>query len=377
MKRILVVTRNFPPLWGGMERLNLHLVDELSRRWEVRLVAPQGASEHVPGEVLVDMAPLRPLSRFLLSAAWRTVRQAFGWRPDVILAGSGLTAPLALIGARMSGARAMAYVHGLDLAVPHPLYRALWGPALRRLDGVIANSRATAKLAENMGIAKGRISIVHPGVSLVQFDRGAGARFRAAHQIGEGPLLLSVGRLTARKGLQEFVAEVLPHIAARHPDVKLVVIGDAPTDSLYAEVQTPEQIQVAANAAGVGHCLCFLGKRFGSALADAYAAANVHVFPVRQIPDDPEGFGMVAVEAAAHGLQTVAYATGGVVDAVADGVSGCLIASGDPDGFARAVLALLAQPIPLEKICGFAEGFAWGRFGERIESATNAERHGL
>lgn len=356
-----------------MERLNLHMVDELSRRCEVRLVAPQDAAEYSPESVLVDTAPVRPLSRFLLSAALCTMRQARIWRPDVILAGSGLTAPLALIAARLTGARAMAYVHGLDLAVRHPVYRALWRPAIRRLDGVIANSRATAGLAENIGVAKARISIVHPGVSLVPFDGEAPARFRVAHQLGSGPLLLSVGRLTARKGLREFVAEVLPHIAMRHPDIRLVVIGDAPTDSLYAEVQTPTQIQAAADAAGVGHCLCFLGKRFGDELSDAYAAADMHIFPVRQLSDDPEGFGMVAVEAAAHGLQTVAYATGGVVDAVAEDISGRLVASGNAEGFAQAVLALLAEPIPVEKICAFAESFAWGRFGERIDNVINDE----
>lgn len=41
----------------------------------------------------------------------------------------------------------------------------------------------------------------------------------------------------------------------------------------------------------------------------------------------PENFGMVAIEAAAHGLPTVAFATGGIVDAVKDGVSGYLVES--------------------------------------------------
>ena len=46
-------------------------------------------------------------------------------------------------------------------------------------------------------------------------------------------------------------------------------------------------------------------------LSDAYFAADVMVFPVLDLPGDVEGFGMVAVEAAAHGLPTVAFAVGG------------------------------------------------------------------
>ena len=37
---------------------------------------------------------------------------------------------------------------------------------------------------------------------------------------------------------------------------------------------------------------------------------DIHIFPVCHISDDPEGFGMVAIEAAAHGAPTVAFATG-------------------------------------------------------------------
>ncbi len=112
-----------------------------------------------------------------------------------------------------------------------------------------------------------------------------------------------------------------------------------------------------------------LGTRFGSELDDAYAAADVHVFPVREIPGDPEGFGMVAIEAAAHALPTVAYATGGVVDAVAAGVSGLLVAPGDCKGFADAVLELLRRPLQAEAIRLFAADFTWDRFGERVSDA--------
>src|SRR3546814_16851853 len=64
----------------------------------------------------------------------------------------------------------------------------------------------------------------------------------------------------------------------------------------------------------------FLGTITVDALLSVvYKAASAHIFPVREIPGDPEGFGMVAVEAAAHGVPTIAFATGGIVDAVAEG----------------------------------------------------------
>ncbi|MBC7215073.1 MAG: glycosyltransferase, partial [Burkholderiaceae bacterium] len=163
---ILLITRNFPPLLGGMERLNWHLAAELGKRHAVHVIAPAGAAAQAPTGVTVEEVPLKPLWRFVLATTWRALRTARRMRPAVVLAGSGLTAPIAWLAARCTGARAVAYVHGLDITVPHALYRRLWLPALRRLDAMIANSRATAELAAQAGISPQRIHIVHPGVQL-------------------------------------------------------------------------------------------------------------------------------------------------------------------------------------------------------------------
>jgi SAM-dependent methyltransferase len=101
-------------------------------------------------------------------------------------------------------------------------------------------------------------------------------------------------------------------------------------------------------------------------LATAYEAADVHVFPVRHIPDDPEGFGMVAIEAAAHGLATAAFATGGIVDAVHHGESGYLAETNNYAELSQHVLQLLQQPTTIESIQGFAHGFAWKNFGLNV-----------
>src|SRR5690606_3589327 len=114
---------------------------------------------------------------------------------------------------------------------------------------------------------------------------------------------------------------------------------------LGADIQTVESIQAQAEQTGVAGHLRFLGVITDAQLATAYEAADVHIFPVRYIPGDPEGFGMVAIEAAAHGTPTVAFATGGVIDAVASGQSGQLVPPGDYAALAQAALEALARDI--------------------------------
>lgn len=376
--RILLVTRNLPPLVGGMERLNWHIADELSRHAEVQVIGPEGSAAMRSAQVSLAEVPLRPLWRFLSASAFQAVRIARSYRPDVVLAGSGLTAPAALMAARLTKARACVYLHGLDAAVQHPVYRAVWHPAIRRMDTVIANSAPTAALARGLGIGESRLRIVHPGVRTPDASQSTHDRraFRARHGLGSGRILLSVGRLTTRKGLREFVQYALPGIVRASPEVMLAIVGDAPSDSLHASVQTRESIQRIADGLGIGHHLRFLGMITDPAeLACAYECATLHVFPVRSIPGDPEGFGMVAIEAAAHGLPTVAFATGGIVDAVANGRSGKLVPSGDYAALQDAILKILEDGEGAWETGsrGFADDFAWPNFGLKLSTALELD----
>lgn len=378
-KRILLITRNLPPLRGGMERLNRQMAMALEANADVEVIGPAGCREHLPESIVVHEAPVMPLWAFLLrtaALAWRTTRQEF----DVVLAGSGLMAPAAILAARHSGARAMVYVHGLDLVATHPLYRWLWIPMLRRLDAAIANSASTADLARRAGVARGNVGIVHPGTDLPDRIDSDPGPFRARFTLGQGPLLLSVGRLTERKGLREFVTHALPAIVARHPQARLVVIGDDAPDALRkGRGDSAAALDAAAAAAGFSQHVVRLGACDDATLRLAYAAADVHVFPVRQVAGDIEGFGMVAIEAAAHGLPTVAFAVGGVPDAVVDGVSGHLLRPGDHEGFADRVCAVVdaGRDAPMRASArAFAAGFAWERFGARLRAALHAPMRG-
>jgi phosphatidylinositol alpha-1,6-mannosyltransferase len=370
--RILIITRNLPPLVGGMERLNWHMAEELTKVADVRVVGPEGSAALAPAGVDIREAPLKPLWKFLWRARALARREAKTWRPHIVLAGSGLTAPIARSAARLCGARTAVYVHGLDVAVRHLVYRVIWLPAIRRIDRVIANSRATAGLCRDIGVDPSRIGIVHPGVDLPadlppSNGRGAARSAEGMKAPEARPLLLSVGRLSARKGLREFVTLALPRIVAEQPRTLLLIVGGAPHQALHAEAQTPESIQAAADSVGVGGHLKFLGAITDCELRSVYVASDIHVFPVRHIPGDPEGFGMVAVEAAAHGLPTIGFATGGVIDAVAESRSGHLVAPGDYTAFADVVLKTLVERELLRSACiSFARIFTWSAFGDQL-----------
>ncbi|MGH8160988.1 MAG: glycosyltransferase family 4 protein [Gammaproteobacteria bacterium] len=368
-ERALLITRNLPPVIGGMERLIGHVVAALASEYETAVVGPRGARLDTPPIAFYD-CPLSPPVRFLAVAGRKGWQAAKRHRPQLVFAGSGLTAPIARLAARKSGARYAVYLHGLDIATPHPIYRRFFVPAIRGADLVIANSHYTAGLADLAGVPSARIRILHPGVEIpasVPDHEQAAQAFRARYKLPAGPIILGAGRLTPRKGFTDFVAHGLPAILEAIPEAQFVVAGEVPRHAAQHDGNEAEAIRRAASAAGISEHVHLIGPLDDAGLALAWPATDVHVFPLRDDPRDPEGFGMVALEAAAWGVPTVAFAAGGVRDAIAENESGHLVPPGDYAAFAGATIEALHQRSNSTKRArAVAERHAWPRFDAQL-----------
>jgi glycosyltransferase involved in cell wall biosynthesis len=137
------------------------------------------------------------------------------------------------------------------------------------------------------------------------------------------PLVLTVSRLGAQKGLPTLVAAAAA-LAGREPLPLFVIAGDG-----------PEHAELARLAAETGAPVRLLGRR--SDVADLLAAADLVV-----LPSVWEGSPLVAQEALAAGRPLVATGVGGVPGLVGDGA--VLIPPADATALAAAIAQLLDQP---------------------------------
>lgn len=365
--RVLLIARNLPPLRGGIERLMARALRELASGFDCDVVGPSGCAPLVHGARTVVELP-GGYAGFLLRAAHRvalTKRAPYA----LCLASSGLMAPLARLAARRHHCPYVVWVHGLDLTYANPLYRAAFLPAVRGADLIVANSRHTAELAVAAGVPEQRIAVIAPGVDVgAPVPMPATRAFVERLGVAGHPLLLFVGRLVARKGVAEFVEHGLPRVLQRVPDARFLVVGAEPGHGGRPSGPYRDGIRAAARRAGVERAVVMTGELGEDDLQTAYAAASVFVFPGIARSGDVEGFGMVLVEAAAQGTPTVAFATGGVADAMGEG-AGALVAAGDYEGMARTIAALLdpgARDAAGHACRAHAQTLGWDRYGARL-----------
>ena len=229
----------------------------------------------------------------------------------------------------------------------------------RRVDRVIATSPHEVDELVAMGASPNRIEVIPCGIDLAQF-RPRGERLARA---GTRPLLLSIGRLVPRKGVDDAI-----RMLTWLPDCELVVAGGPAADHLDADAEVQRLRQLACES-GVSERVTFLGAVGRADVPTLMRSADMVVCLPWYEP-----FGIVPVEAMACGTSVLGVRVGGLLDTVEDGGTGLLVAPRDPHAAALAARRMLAAPGLLRAMrergpVRAAEQFSSQSVARRTESA--------
>lgn len=316
MRNLLLLTFEYrPPDVGG-------IADYLAGLWGT-------LPKDLVGDVVrLELRP-RPLAWLRLwPRVWREVRRR---QPGGIVISHLLPMGYFTLALRkLLGLPYVVIVHGTDLRrAGHSTWKRFWARRiLQEAALVVANSHCTRALASDFDVPEDRLMVIHPGLAEHQMTPAPGFETRTPFR------LLSVCRLVRRKGIER-VLRVLPGLLVDFPDLKYVVVGDGP--------ELP-RLRLLAEELGVARAVDFTGGIPDERRERLYASASIFVLPGSDEPDDIEGFGIVFLEAAWHGLPVVAGAVSGTKEAVLDGRTGLLVDPRDPAALAAALSRLLTNP---------------------------------
>ncbi|HVJ29113.1 MAG TPA: glycosyltransferase, partial [Gammaproteobacteria bacterium] len=182
------------------------------------------------------------------------------------------------------------------------------------------------------------------------------------------PVLLSVGRLVPRKGVDNIIRALGLLVRRMGVPAELLVVGG--NSDIADPALTPEiaRLRSVAAEAGVSDRVTFTGRRSRELLKLYYSAADAFVTTPWYEP-----FGMTPIEAMACGTPVVGARVGGIKYSVLDGFTGYLVPPNDPLALADRLLEILSSRRLAERLSSVAVRRAYALFRwERVAQSLAA-----
>ncbi len=328
-EKVLFVTRKFPPNVGGMEKAAYELHRSLADILPVKLISYGGPNKYLP--VVYPWLFVRALI-----AVWL-------WRPTIIYLQDGVMAPMGYVLHYLTRKPLVMSVHGLEVTFENSFYKALMQRVMPTINRIVIGSEQT-KAAVLKRFPNAKLAKVTYGVRDDFYVTGATDELRrqladkleldSAELVGK-KLLVTTGRLVNRKGVAWFVESVMPGLVAANPDVRYLVAGKGPNE---------DRIRNLIEAQGLTGKVYLLGYISDEVRNLLYNSADYFLMPNIPVPNDMEGFGLVAIEAASCGTPVIASGIEGITDAVVEGKTGRLLPAGDAAAYQKVLLQELTQP---------------------------------
>lgn len=339
--RVAIITETFLPKVDGIVKVTCLLLDHLARRGiEALVIAPRYGADQSYKDAPVRSLPSMPMPLYpearIGFATFSLYRDLAAFQPDVahllhpVATGIPTMAMLKWMEVPTVTSFHLDYARlarqfrlgALDLGFTRPLIDEITKNVFNWADYSLAPSMLVQRQMRRLGISK--VGLWRRGVDAAAFHpgfRSAAMREEMTQGNPEETVLLYVGRLSLEKQI-EHIRPVLEQA----PNTRLVLVGDGPA-------------RAALERQFAGQPATFMGYLSGQRLSQAYASADIFVFPSRL-----ETFGLVVIEAMASGLPVVAARVGGVADIVTEGLNGYTYESGDVAALLVAVQMMAGNP---------------------------------
>jgi phosphatidyl-myo-inositol dimannoside synthase len=344
-----LLTTDFPPAPGGISNYLFNVYRQFDLR-QMTLIAPQH-----PDAERFDSTQDYSAERFRSAPnvpgirgawqVWRMYREAEQLvkqdRNLVLHCGHVNAAVAARKLKRNYGTPYILWTHALEIM--DEWLRASILPTLLDADMVVTNSEFTRAFLASVGVPQSRTVKIRPGADPSHFRPQLDCR-ELAQRLGVSgrPTLLTVARIVKANRYKghDVVLRALATVVQSVPDIAYIIAGDG--DDL-------DYLDRLAREYGVRENVVFAGYVSDKELPLLYNACDAFIMCSRADRTRrgilAEGFGLALVEASACGKPVIAGNSGGVPDAVQDGITGLLVNPEDSQEVAAAIVRVLRDPV--------------------------------
>lgn len=357
VRKLLILTPSFATI-GGVQTYSRQLIEAASAVLGATSVRSVSIQDGIPHSSTAPALSASAKLRFFLGAIFAALK----FRPDLIIATHVGIAPIARFLSTFVRCPYWLVLHGIEVweALPSAKLR-----ALQESDAFIVLCRFPLEQAATRHSLAPRATFVLPPYFAVPWRENHLPSHSVSH------IVLTVGRLSASERYKghDAMLEAWPEIVKQLPDAAYWIVGDG---------DDRPRLEAKAAQLGIAGSVRFLGVLTGEQLSDCYEQCDVFAMPAQSAPAATpprgEGFGIVYVEALAHGKPVLAANVGAPAEFVRDGEFGVQVNPTNVREISERIVELLTNP---ERARGMgAAGRAWvaneltfDKFSERLRSA--------
>lgn len=343
--RLLVISEDFPPYPGGIAQWAYGVSTALARKG-ITVFLLTRYREAYP----INNEQSNLHIRFVYGKRWaqfrtvyfrRAVREFLREIPDIetVVATTWNAARGLKSIVSTERIRLITVLHGMEILRARSWWKkSLLLHTLHQSDHLIAVSTYTAQQVQKLDpLLQHKMSIFPNGVDPERFRPGLDTS-PILHKYGipnRRPILLTLARVIRRKG-HDVVLRVLPLLLDKYPNLLYLICG--PADPAYRR-----ELALLVEALNLQEHVFFIDYVPVEEVPLFYNLCDVYIMISREIPEqgDVEGFGITYLEANACGKPVIAGKSGGVQDAVVDGITGLCVDPDDHRAIANAIMRVL------------------------------------
>ncbi|MFL6527815.1 MAG: glycosyltransferase, partial [Chthoniobacterales bacterium] len=228
--------------------------------------------------------------------------------------------------------------HGADVMVDldKPGYRTATLEMLQAVRLVLVRSASLGRALINLGCAAEKVRVQKTGIPVEEFE----FHVRAYPTDGRWHLV-QAGRLIQKKGLRTTL-RAFARFREQFPNAQLTLAGEGPMRA---------ELEQFARDLNLDQSVVFAGFLAQASLRDLFYSAHIFLHPSETGNDgNQEGVPNAMLEAMATGLPVFATRHGGIPEAIDSGRNGVLVAEGDVEGLAGALIDAARQPMFLSRL---------------------------
>jgi len=353
MKKVLLVTRGFVPLVGGIENYMFNIYSRLDQ--EVIVITPfekNSLSFEQRGNLKIFRTS--PYLKFFSKRKWPLLPLLFWslwfffkFKIKQIHCDQVQSGLIGYVFYRLFGVPYLIYTYGMEIAGGGSEW--IKGKVLRNAKVIVTISEYTkSKLISRFNINPQKITKVTPGVNIDKFmPHFEGEDIKRQYNLSQRKIILTVGRLAddGRNKGHDYVIKALPEILSSVPQATYLIVGQGPDESRLKDIVRELRLEDR---------VIFTGYIPDDRLPHFYNIGDVFVMVSRsdnvKRKGKVEGFGIVYLEANACGKPVIGGRSGGEEEAVVNGKTGLLINSEDIQQIAKTITRLLCNTKEAERM---------------------------